>query len=158
MHDLRTDPAYNQHLSIIEGTAEDQRIWIESYKKREADGCECYFIISRRDGVPCGTVRLYDFVGETFTWGSWILDQNKPSKAALESAYLVYEAAFDLLKCSEARFDVRSNNHKTLAFHRRFGAVETHMDEIDVFFKYTRSQFNENRATYLALLEGRDPE
>ena len=36
VHALRTDPAYNRHLSEVRGTAEDQRRWIEAYKAREA--------------------------------------------------------------------------------------------------------------------------
>ena len=60
IHGLRTDPAYNTHLSPVTGTVDDQRAWIEAYKVREAAGEEIYYVIERRDGVPCGVVRLYD--------------------------------------------------------------------------------------------------
>ncbi len=39
---LRTDPAYNRHLSEVRGTAKDQRRWIEGDKAREADWRELY--------------------------------------------------------------------------------------------------------------------
>jgi RimJ/RimL family protein N-acetyltransferase len=67
VHGLRIDPAYNRHLSEVRGTAEDQRRWIEGYKAREAEGAEFYYIIERKDGTPCGVVRLYDLDADSFT-------------------------------------------------------------------------------------------
>ena len=152
VHGLRVDPGYNRHLSEVRGTAEDQRRWIERYKAREAAGAELYYIIERHDGTRCGTVRLYDITQDSFTWGSWILDQNKTRKAALESAVLIYRAAFELLGLTEARFDVRCDNTNTLAFHRRFGATQTHEDAQDIFFVYPRARFEADRAAHLAIL------
>lgn len=149
---LRTDPALNEHLSAVDGTVQDQRRWIEKYKEREARGDEFYFIIERHDGMPCGTVRIYDITGESFTWGSWILDGNKPSKAALESALLIYDIGFERIGCDYAVFDVRSDNTHTLAFHRRFGAKETDVDELNVYFYYARSKFDTDRPKYFKLL------
>ena len=153
VHALRIDPAYNLHLSEVRGTAKEQQRWIEAYKTREAEGHEYYFIIQRHDGQPCGTVRLYDFRGRRFTWGSWILDHNKPSKAALESACLLYAFAFDTLEMEEARFEVSSYNENTLSFHRRFGATETGRTAENVFFVYPQVRFEADREGYLAILE-----
>jgi RimJ/RimL family protein N-acetyltransferase len=150
---LRTDPAYKQHLSEVRGTAEDQRRWIYGYKAREADLRELYYVIERMDGTRCGLVRLYDIGAESFTWGSWILDHNKTRKAALESAVLIYVAAFERLELPKAEFDVRRDNTNTLAFHRRFGATETHETDQDIYFTYPRSRFEADRAGYLAILE-----
>jgi len=141
VYGLRIDPDYNHHLSAVQGTAEDQRAWIDRYKAREAQLTELYYIIERRNGTPCGTLRLYGIGHDTFEWGSWILDHNKPRKAALESAVLAYHIAFDVLKRNKARFDVRRDNAITLEFHRRFGAVETHADETDIFFEYPKLRF-----------------
>ena len=94
VHGLRTDARYNTHLSEVTGTAEDQRQWIERYKSREAKLEELYYVIERKDGVRCGVVRLYDIQADCFTWGSWILDENKPRKAALESAVLSFGLGF----------------------------------------------------------------
>jgi len=154
VHGLRIDPAYNQHLSEVQGTAEDQRRWIETYKTREAEGREFYYIIERKDGVRCGLVRLYNIDAESFTWGSWILDAAKPSKAALESAFLIYQIAFDLLELSNAQFDVRCENENTLAFHRRFGATETHKTQTDIYFIYPRTRYEADRDGYMAVLRG----
>lgn len=152
VYGLRTNPLYNQNLSAVRGTVDDQRKWIEAYKDREAERSEFYYVIERKDGAPCGVVRLYDIDANSFTWGSWILDANKPPKAALESAVLIYEIAFDLLELDSARFDVRRDNENTLAFHRRFGAIETHQTQADIFFTYSRSRYQSDRDGYIALL------
>lgn len=152
VHTLRTDPAYNTHLSEVRGTAADQRAWIEAYKTREAAGREFYFIIARHDGTRCGTVRLYDITGDSFTWGSWILDHNKPPKAALESAVLSFGLGFDGLGTALARIDVRCTNTHATAFYRRFGMTETHRTEQDIFFVYPRARFEADRPTHLRSL------
>jgi RimJ/RimL family protein N-acetyltransferase len=146
---LRTDPALNTHLSQVYGTIADQEAWITSYKEREQAGAEFYFIIERLDQTPCGTVRLYNIEGNTFTWGSWMLDCNKPRKAALESAFHVYDVAFNTLGLRCAEFDVRIDNGHTIEFHRRFGATELHSDQTDTFFEYTAEDFVKKRETYI---------
>jgi hypothetical protein len=156
VHGLRVSPLYNQHLSEVRGGVEDQRRWIESHKAREAEGREFYYIITRKDGTACGAVRLYDLENDSFTWGSWILDANKPAKAALESAVLIYSIAFDLLSLSSARFDVRRDNETTLAFHRRFGAKQTSETSTDIFFTYPRSRYQADRDSHLAVLRGQE--
>lgn len=153
IHGLRTDPTYNGHLSTVTGTVEDQRSWIEAYKTREAAGSEYYFVIERKDGVRCGVVRLYDITGGQFTWGSWILDHNKPRKAALESAMLIYRYGFEVLGLSRSVFEVRRENENTLAFHRRLKATQTHEDEHEIFFVYSRAQFDATKDAYLSILK-----
>ena len=142
VYSLRTDARYNTHLSPVTGSVADQRAWIEQYKWREAAGQEYYYIIERRDnGQACGTVRLYDIQDTSFTWGSWILDENKPAKAALESAVLVYQVGFNVFGTNKSIFDVRKDNQRTIEFHRRFDAVEISSDLSNIYFEYTREQF-----------------
>lgn len=153
IHQLRLDTRYNSHLSTVTGDAGDQRVWIERYKQREKGGREYYFIIERRaENQVCGLVRLYDIEGDQFTWGSWILDQNKPPKAALESAFLIYKFAFERLGLKRSVFDVRRKNEHTLAFHRRFGAIETGSDDLNIYFEYPRSAYFADFDKYMKLL------
>ncbi len=153
VYGLRVNPKYNQHLSKVSGTVQDQIAWIENYKAREAEGLEYYYIIERLDGVRCGTVRLYDIASGAFTWGSWILDHNKTAKAALECAYIIYKIAFDELKLSEANFEVSVDNQNTIMFHNRFGAIETNRDSENLFFTYTRDRFEADREAFRNILE-----
>lgn len=154
VHKLRVDPAYNAHLSAVTGTVADQALWIERYKEREAAGEEFYYIIVLKDGTPCGTVRLYDITPESFTWGSWVLDHNKPAKAALESAVLVYRLGYDVLGLPKAVFEVDAANTHTQAFHRRFGAHQTGQDESNLYFDLTNAQFEEARRGFEAIIRG----
>ena len=153
IHALRVDPSYTRHLSPVTGTVEDQRGWIERYMTREAAGHEIYYIIERRDtGESCGTVRLYDIEADRFTWGSWILDQNKPTKAALESAVLSFGVGFDDLECERASVDVRVENTHAEAFYRRLSMSETHRIAQDIFFEYPRARFDADRPKFLEIL------
>lgn len=154
IHGLRTDPAYNAHLSYVSGTAEDQRSWIERYKEREAEGLEFYYVIERlSDGHACGVVRLYNIQNNCFTWGSWILDHNKPSKAALESAGLSFGIGFDALQLDTAFVDVRKENTRAEALYRRFGMIETHRTEQDIYFSYSARQYAASKAAHLKVIK-----
>lgn len=151
---LRVSPDYGRHLSAPAPSVAAQQSWIQGYKAREASGREYYFVIERRDdGAACGVVRLYDIIDGSFTWGSWILDVNKPSKAALDCALLIYEIAFGALGCTRAVFDVRAENAGALAFHRRFGAVETGADDLNVYFKIDADDFAARAKTLHAVFD-----
>lgn len=154
IHALRTDPRYNTYLSPVSGGVDTQRQWIECYMEREARGNEVYFVIERRcDGERCGVVRLYDITEQQFTWGSWILDENKPNKAALESAVLSFGYAFDKCSLKKALIDVRRANEHALQFYRRFGMTETSADEVNIYFEYDRDQFCEDLQRHHAVLK-----
>ena len=153
IHRLRTDTRYNKHLSAVTGGVAEQREWIEEYKRREAAGLEYYYIIERLDDCsPCGVVRLYDIEGDCFTWGSWILDANKPSKAALESAVLSFALGFRGLGARLALIDVRRENARALAFYRGFGMIETGEDADNCYFEYPRERFERDEPGYSTLL------
>lgn len=152
IHGLRVNPAYNRHLSAVTGTVDDQRAWIERYRTREAAGQEIYYLITRKDDTPCGTVRLYDIAGDRFTWGSWILDHNKPAKAALESAVLSFDVGFGALDKTIADIDVRKDNIGAIRFYRRYGAIETHADDLNLYFTLDKATHLANRTGHLAVL------
>lgn len=151
-HALRTDPTYSRHLSQVTGSAEDQRNWIIRYKQREAELQELYYVIERKDGVRCGLVRLYEISSESFTWGSWILDHNKPAKAALESAVLSFGVAFDHLNCGFGEIDVRIGNDKAENIYRRLKMEEVARDSANIYFRYFREQFLADRTGFLDLI------
>ena len=153
VYSLRTNPTYNFYLSRVAGTVEDQYQWIEDYKIREAQGQEFYYVIERKDGERCGLVRLYDIAQDSFTWGSWILDANKPRKAALESAVLALGLGFHALDKSKVFCNVRVGNVHTERFHHRFGMVETHRTAQDIYFVHLRTRFNADYEKYLNILK-----
>lgn len=145
---LRLDPKYNSFLSEVTADLAAQKEWIKTYKTQEKQKEQFYFIIERIDGTPCGTVRLYDFKGDSFCWGSWILNENKTPLAAVESALLVYEFGFEKLKFSKCHFDVMKGNQKVIKFHKKFGAVETGEDEENYYFEVLPEYIQKIKSKY----------
>jgi RimJ/RimL family protein N-acetyltransferase len=152
VYDLRTNPSYGKYLSPVTGGTSDQEYWIKAYKAREARREELYYVIQRGDSVRCGLVRLYDITTNSFTWGSWILDHNKPPKAALESALLSFGVGFDMLGLKRANVDVRIENRHATDFYRRLGMTETHRTSQDIFFNYTRDRYHDDRDRLFSIL------
>jgi hypothetical protein len=79
-------------------------------------------------------VRLYDPREDSFCWGSWILSDQAPRGAAVESTLMVYAVG---LSCGfqGAHFDVRKSNEKVWQYHERFGAKRIGEDGDDFFYR-----------------------
>ncbi|ALM85283.1 GNAT family N-acetyltransferase [Bordetella sp. N] len=150
--DLRLNESRNEFVSRVDSDVKKQKEWIENYKTREAAGSEYYFMIEDHAGRPVGTIRVYDYRGPSFCWGSWMLVENAPRNAAIESALLIYEFAFNHLGFQQAHFDVRRGNHRVIAFHQRFGAEVVNEDDLDLFFEYRQDAYEAARARYAKFL------
>ncbi|MCP4081903.1 MAG: GNAT family N-acetyltransferase [Planctomycetaceae bacterium] len=154
IHSLRVNPVHNRHLSPVLGDEQDQSNWIKQYKAREADCMEYYYIIEcLANAEPCGLIRLYDIRDLEFTWGSWILDENKPKKAALESAMLSFLVGFDLLKKKKALIEVSKKNLHAVAFYRRFNMKEAGSSATRLHFEFTAERFFSDLSRYNDILE-----
>jgi RimJ/RimL family protein N-acetyltransferase len=127
---LRTDPVKGQDLSATSSDVAAQVAWLQAYAD---DDSQVYFIIEDRDGNRHGTVRLYDQRGDSFSWGSWILADDRPSGFAVESALMVYAYALRL-GFTASHFSVRVGNESVWKFHERFGAVRTGQEGEDYFY------------------------
>jgi RimJ/RimL family protein N-acetyltransferase len=132
---LRLDGRYNQFLSAVSSDINGQKEWIKQYKIDEENGLQFYFIIERNDGVPCGTIRVYDLKKDSFCWGSWILNEDKTRYAALESAFLIYKFGFELLGFKKSHFDVMKDNKKVVSFHQKMGAIQIDEDKDNYYFE-----------------------
>jgi len=145
---LRLDQTKSRYISKVENDLSKQINWLKEYKKREQAKTEYYFIIENKNDEKCGVLRLYDFIADSFCWGSWILKENSPSYMAIESALLVYEFAFYNLKFNKSHFDVRIKNEKVVAFHTRLGATVTGSDELNYYFNYTKESYEKIKNKY----------
>ena len=145
---LRLDPNKSRHLSKVDDDLEKQLKWLTDYKQRECLNDEYYFIIEDKDNSPFGCVRLYDFIKDSFCWGSWILKSDSPSFMAVESALQVYEFAFYTLKFNKCHFDVRKENTSVVAFHERFGAKKISEDEENFYFTYSKDDYENIKLRY----------
>jgi RimJ/RimL family protein N-acetyltransferase len=97
-----------------------QRRWIQDYFQRNND---YYFIIESLLGHPWGTIGIYNFTAGGAEWGRWIILPG--IMAAVPSAVLVHQLAFQHFGLAELRGEVVSGNSKVLSFQRRFGCLET---------------------------------
>ena len=121
---LRTMPHVHGNVGDTVPDVAGQLRWLKAYFLREGDH---YFIIETMAGVPVGTVGVYDLKDGTAEWGRWIIVPGVP--AAIPSAVLIHQLAFDNLGLRELRGCVVSTNKKVLSFHRRFGSVVTSIEK-----------------------------
>lgn len=145
---LRTDTEKSRYLSATANDLGAQREWLEKYNS--SDG-QAYFIIQYQ-GRDIGTVRLYDAKGDSFCWGSWILTNDRPRHAAMESSLMVYAYACDHLGFRACHFDVRKGNDRVVAFHHRFGAECVSESDQDFFFVLSGDAIRSARVQYAEFL------
>jgi hypothetical protein len=145
---LRLDPEKSRFISPVRDDLEAQERWITEYKHREAKGEEFYFIIESHEGEKLGTIRLYDFRGDSFCWGSWILKHDAPPYAAIESVLSVYEIALKRLGFRQSHTDVRKGNTTVNSFLRQFGAETTSEDELNNYYRMTAETYERTRKNY----------
>ena len=131
---LRTDPRKGRHLSPTSPDMEKQRRYLAEYAHTSD---QAYFLIETLDGRPVGTVRIYDPQGRSFCCGSWILTDDAPRSAAVESTLMIYRYGLEL-GFDAAHFDVRRANEKVWQYHERCGARRVRETEIDYFYEIDR--------------------
>ncbi len=148
IYEMRQNESKTKYLSSVSGTVEDQKEWINNYKYREKNKKEFYFILESKEGEKLGLVRMYDFQHNSFCWGSWLIKENAPKSTAIESALQIYEFGFYALGFEQSHFDVRKENSKVIAFHKRFGANIVREDELDYFFVYFDKAYEKIKLKY----------
>ncbi len=145
---LRKNTSKTQYLSKVEGAVEEQRQWLRKYKERERGKKEFYFIIESKNGEYLGLVRMYDYKGTSFSWGSWLIKENAPTFTAIESALQIYEFAFYQLGFTQSHFEVQKGNTKIISFHQRFGAKIVNENELEYFFTLTKEEYEVTKKKY----------
>jgi RimJ/RimL family protein N-acetyltransferase len=141
---LRTDPTKNQFLSK---TPDDLRLQIEWLDKYGLDNSQIYFIIEDLSGEKFGTVRLYDIIGDSFCWGSWILRDGRPSGFAMESALIIYKFAIQS-GFKRSHFHVKKGNTSVWQFHERFGAIRSSEHDDDYVYGISQGAIEKSLERY----------
>lgn len=117
--ELRGNQLLNKFVHPVSGRVSDQLAWFVKYYDRPGD---YYFVIEHRDsGVAEGLISIYDISQEMRSgeWGRWILRPN--SLAAVESAWLIYRCAFELLNLELLICRTVAANEKVVSFHDSCG-------------------------------------
>jgi RimJ/RimL family protein N-acetyltransferase len=100
-----------------------QENWLGAYFNRPGD---YYFIIETVGGISVGTYGIYDVTGNSAESGRWITHPEVP--AAIPSAIVAFEIAFDRLGLDELRVKTVSTNHSVLSLNRKFGFRQTRVE------------------------------
>jgi Acetyltransferase (GNAT) domain len=150
---LRLDKKLNKYISHVYNDIEAQIEWIVNYKKRESQNNEFYFAITSYDDEAFGTVRLYDFIDDSFCWGSWVIGINAPISAGIESALSIYDLAFYRLGFKQSHFDVRKENISVVKFHLNFGAKVISEDNINYYFNFKKEDYEKIKIKYIKFLK-----
>jgi RimJ/RimL family protein N-acetyltransferase len=130
---LRLDPKKSAYISPVQDDLARQVDWIVNYKQ---GGGQAYFIICDQQLNRLGTVRVYNAIGNSFSWGSWIIADGAPADAAMESALMIYHYALDHLGFRDSHFEVNRDNRSVWAFHERlFGARRVRESDEEYFFE-----------------------
>ncbi|MDX9960837.1 MAG: GNAT family N-acetyltransferase [Aliarcobacter sp.] len=148
IYSMRQNESKTKYLSKVSGTVDSQKEWIVKYKEREEEKLEFYFIIESKNNEKLGLVRMYDFKGNSFCWGSWLIKENAPKTTAIESALQIYEFAFYNLGFIKSHFEVQKGNDKVIAFHQRFGAKIVDENELEYFFNFEKSDYEITKEKY----------
>lgn len=116
--DLRRDPGRSQFIHETSPSVAVQTRWLEKYFRRDGD----YYWAAERldDGRMEGVLGVYDVAGNRAEWGRWVLRPG--SLAAAESAWLVHEAAFEVLRLDTLISRTLTENQAVVSFHARYGA------------------------------------
>lgn len=151
--DIRSNKDLSKFLNPTKHSLNDQKKWIEDYKKREDEKKEFYFIIKIKPNVSLGTIRIYNIFNNIFTWGSWILIKDSPKYAALESALTLYSFAFDKMRFAKSIFDVKKENLKVIGIHKKLGAKITSEDNENVYFEFTLENFKHIKNKFIKFIK-----
>lgn len=136
---LRTDPKKSQFLNKTNTDVENQRSYIRRYKDRPS---EWYFVIENKiDKRKLGTIRIYNVQGTCFESGSWLVCDDAPLTAAIESFILLHIYGFFVQCFSSEKLSVHKANRRVVKFQRQFGAVQIRETPMDYCFERAPKDF-----------------
>lgn len=141
---LRTDPKKAKYITHTDTDVEKQRTWINSYKKREAEGLEYYFLVSC-GGVPTGVIRIYDIHDGSFEVGSIVMIDNAPIHCVLASTIMAKEIAFEILGLEVERSEAYADNKQVVKLQKSWNKtlIGTVVDDVgeNLIFQLTKEAY-----------------
>lgn len=161
---LRNSPHVLGKMGNAAQTVEEQEDWIRNYYNKEDD---YYFIVESISGVPLGTVGIYGIDWDNGSTEYGRLALIKESFAALPSAVLCIDIAFDYLQMKKIEIFVFSDNKHVLSFDKRCGFKVTHAEvggkifngkPVDVtYLELTKERWSQYRSKLVELARASEP-
>ena len=147
---LRTNKNLTRFIHQTDNDREKQIEWIRSYKTRERDGREYYFIYLL-NGKPVGLNRIYNIFEYYGTIGSWICNPDNEAEVSLATYILMFDLLFDHIKLDITIFDVRKENKHVWKLHKMLGALSVGESDIDYYFTLNKETYYKNREIIINL-------
>ena len=148
---LRTNKHLTRFIHQTENDRDKQIEWIRSYKVREREGREYYFIYFLND-EPVGLNRIYNIFEYYGTIGSWICNPGNETEVSLATYILMFDLMFDHIKLDITIFDVRKVNKHVWKLHKMLGAQSVGESDIDYYFTLNKETYYKNRENIINLL------
>ncbi len=148
---LRTDEKLSRFLHSTDADIEKQVAWIRSYKERERQGLDYYFIYSV-NGVPFGVNRIYDITEKQGTAGSWICRPGTDVEHSVASLLILRDILFETLELEFDVFDVRKGNKHVQRMHKMMGARQVGETELDYLYRLSKADYLLARKNVIELL------
>lgn len=142
---LRTNPKLSPYISYTSDNILNQIQWIRNYKIKEMQGLEYYYIATDQHNNKYGTIRLYDFDGNSFELGSWIFMPNSPLGMAVKAHFIGLEMGFQFLNMDYCRIRVRKKNIGVVRYIENFKPISTVQDEMDIHFTLSKDNFHNHQ-------------
>ncbi|GGK78171.1 GNAT family N-acetyltransferase [Rufibacter glacialis] len=143
----------NKYLSGTSPDVEEQKAWVRSYKEREAERREYYFIAEDLKGKRLGLARIYNFKGESFELGSWVFMKGIDESIPVLVDIAVRDFAYDRLGFRVCRFTVSKENKAVLRYHRMYKPELVREDEENYYFELELSAYKNSKRKILNIIE-----
>ncbi|MDR2229241.1 GNAT family N-acetyltransferase [Elizabethkingia ursingii] len=140
--DMRTDDRKSRYISHTNSDIEEQIKWINSYKKRELERKEYYFIAVDDQDNKFSTYRIYNIEEDTAEIGSWVTKPGyKYPQNSIKVDLIMKEFVFEVLGFNQLKFEVRRKNTSVLKYHKIFNPLVVRETEEDVFFSLEKENY-----------------
>lgn len=142
----------NNKARLLNGSAinKNQQIdWIRSYKLREKEEAEFYFIFWKGSD-RIGTIRFIRMDETTFESGSWLFVDNVPLDIIVKAELFCKDFAFEYYSFINCYFYMNKKNKQVIRFHNMFHPVLIKEENDHVHYLLNRETYYQNKDKVLS--------
>lgn len=150
---LRTDEKLSRFINTTSPNVNDQIDWIKTYKQRELDGTDYYFIFESQNSEKLGVCRLYDINDRDFTIGSWLFKKDSPMGAAILADIITREIGFELYPEKTLLFDVKLDNINVNRYQATYHPEVIRESEDTRYYQLDRESFEKYKKLHLRMFK-----